>query len=77
MWTLCFQVNEGDLPLLPPVKGDSLFMVPQGIRPVVQLTAIEVSPWIHTTLLFNQVPTWHIQTRPEQPCRFRTEDKGL
>ena len=41
---LCFQVKEGDLPLLPPVKGDSLFMVPQGIRPVVQLTAIEVSP---------------------------------
>ena len=43
MWALCFQVNDEDLPLLPPVKGD-LFMVPQGIRPVVQLTAIEVSP---------------------------------
>uniref|UniRef100_A0A8C5BS85 Myoferlin like n=1 Tax=Gadus morhua TaxID=8049 RepID=A0A8C5BS85_GADMO len=42
---LCFQVKEGDLPLLPPVKGDSLFMVPQGIRPVVQLTAIEVLTW--------------------------------
>ncbi|CAL8391045.1 unnamed protein product [Arctogadus glacialis] len=38
-------VKEGDLPLLPPVKGDSLFMVPQGIRPVVQLTAIEVLTW--------------------------------
>ncbi|CAM9284115.1 unnamed protein product, partial [Lampetra planeri] len=33
--------NEGDLPLVPPRRGEKLYMVPQGIRPVVQLTAIE------------------------------------
>ncbi|CAL8298808.1 unnamed protein product [Merluccius merluccius] len=38
-------MNEGDIPLLPPMKSDTLFMVPQGIRPVVQLTAIEVLTW--------------------------------
>lgn len=36
------QVTEGDLPLVPARRGDKLYMVPQGIRPVVQLTAIEV-----------------------------------
>ncbi|XP_034754827.1 myoferlin isoform X2 [Etheostoma cragini] len=39
------KVNEGDLPLLPPRRGEKLYMVPQGIRPVVQLTAIEVLTW--------------------------------
>uniref|UniRef100_A0A8D0APZ2 Myoferlin n=1 Tax=Sander lucioperca TaxID=283035 RepID=A0A8D0APZ2_SANLU len=39
------QVNDGDLPLLPPRRGEKLYMVPQGIRPVVQLTAIEVLTW--------------------------------
>ncbi|TDH01299.1 hypothetical protein EPR50_G00178880 [Perca flavescens] len=37
--------NDGDLPLLPPRRGEKLYMVPQGIRPVVQLTAIEVLTW--------------------------------
>lgn len=36
------QADEGDLPLVPPRRGEQLYMVPQGIRPVVQLTAIEV-----------------------------------
>lgn len=36
------QVNDGDLSLVPPRRGEKLYMVPQGIRPVVQLTAIEV-----------------------------------
>ncbi|XP_062859429.1 myoferlin [Trichomycterus rosablanca] len=37
--------GETDLPLVPPKKRDVLYMVPQGIRPVVQLTAIEVLAW--------------------------------
>lgn len=36
------QVSDGDLPLVPPRRGEKLYMVPQGIRPVVQQTAIEV-----------------------------------
>lgn len=34
--------SDEDLPLVPPRRGEKLYMVPQGIRPVVQLTAIEV-----------------------------------
>ncbi|XP_074502030.1 myoferlin isoform X1 [Sebastes fasciatus] len=37
--------NDGDLPLVPPRRGEKLYMVPQGIRPVVHLTAIEVLTW--------------------------------
>lgn len=37
------QGNETKLPLVPPKRGDMLFMVPQGVRPVVQLTMIEVN----------------------------------
>uniref|UniRef100_I3KQ66 Myoferlin n=1 Tax=Oreochromis niloticus TaxID=8128 RepID=I3KQ66_ORENI len=39
------KVNDGDFPLVPPRRGENLYMVPQGIRPVVQLTAIEVLTW--------------------------------
>uniref|UniRef100_UPI0037E7FE4C myoferlin isoform X2 n=1 Tax=Semicossyphus pulcher TaxID=241346 RepID=UPI0037E7FE4C len=39
------KVKDGDLPLVPPRRGEKLYMVPQGIRPVVQLTAIEVLTW--------------------------------
>uniref|UniRef100_A0A4W5NL00 Myoferlin n=1 Tax=Hucho hucho TaxID=62062 RepID=A0A4W5NL00_9TELE len=39
------QANESDLPLVPPRRGAMLYMVPQGIRPVVQLTAIEILAW--------------------------------
>ncbi|KAM4607196.1 myoferlin isoform 2-T2 [Polymixia lowei] len=39
------KANEGDLPLVPPRRGMALYMVPQGIRPVVQLTAIEILAW--------------------------------
>ncbi|XP_068184208.1 myoferlin [Antennarius striatus] len=39
------KANDGDLPLVPPRRGEKLYMVPQGIRPVVQLTAIEVLTW--------------------------------
>ncbi|XP_072559922.1 myoferlin isoform X3 [Paramormyrops kingsleyae] len=37
--------KETDMPIYPPKRGDKLFMVPQGIRPVVQLTAIEILTW--------------------------------
>uniref|UniRef100_A0A673XRZ3 Myoferlin n=1 Tax=Salmo trutta TaxID=8032 RepID=A0A673XRZ3_SALTR len=39
------KANESDLPLVPPRRGATLYMVPQGIRPVVQLTAIEILAW--------------------------------
>uniref|UniRef100_A0A8C8HQI0 C2 domain-containing protein n=1 Tax=Oncorhynchus tshawytscha TaxID=74940 RepID=A0A8C8HQI0_ONCTS len=34
-----------DLPLVPPKRAENLYMVPQGIRPVVQLMAIEILAW--------------------------------
>uniref|UniRef100_A0A8C7SHS9 C2 domain-containing protein n=1 Tax=Oncorhynchus mykiss TaxID=8022 RepID=A0A8C7SHS9_ONCMY len=37
--------DKSDLPLVPPRRGATLYMVPQGIRPVVQLTAIEILAW--------------------------------
>ncbi|TRY55559.1 hypothetical protein DNTS_023156 [Danionella cerebrum] len=36
--------DETELPLVPPKRGEKLYMVPQGVRPVVQLTAIELAP---------------------------------
>lgn len=36
------KADNENLPLVPPRRGEKLYMVPQGIRPVVQLTAIEV-----------------------------------
>ena len=39
--TCIFQMNGKDLPFMPPKRGD-LFSVPNGIRPVMQRTAIEV-----------------------------------
>lgn len=37
------QSGDSDLPLVPPKRAENLYMVPQGIRPVVQLTAVEVT----------------------------------
>ncbi|XP_037611175.1 myoferlin-like isoform X7 [Sebastes umbrosus] len=37
--------GESDLPLLPSKRAENLYMVPQGIRPVVQLTAVEILAW--------------------------------
>ncbi|XP_033469329.2 myoferlin isoform X1 [Epinephelus lanceolatus] len=39
------KADDGNMPLVPPRRGEKLYMVPQGIRPVVQLTAIEVLTW--------------------------------
>ncbi|XP_019953049.2 myoferlin [Paralichthys olivaceus] len=39
------KANQGDMPLAPPRWGEKLYMVPQGIRPVVQLTVVEVLTW--------------------------------
>uniref|UniRef100_A0A8C3VXA6 Myoferlin n=1 Tax=Catagonus wagneri TaxID=51154 RepID=A0A8C3VXA6_9CETA len=37
--------DGSNLPILPSQRAPSLYMVPQGIRPVVQLTAIEILAW--------------------------------
>ncbi|XP_053438705.1 myoferlin isoform X1 [Nycticebus coucang] len=37
--------DGSNLPILPPQRAPNLYMVPQGIRPVVQLTAIEILAW--------------------------------
>ncbi|KAG7226386.1 hypothetical protein INR49_013797 [Caranx melampygus] len=37
--------GQSDLPLVPPKRAENLYMVPQGIRPVVQLTAVEILTW--------------------------------
>ncbi|KAM9424835.1 myoferlin-like isoform 2-T2 [Pholidichthys leucotaenia] len=38
--------GDSDLvPLFPPKRAENLYMVPQGIRPVVQLTAVEILAW--------------------------------
>uniref|UniRef100_A0A3B4WDS6 Myoferlin n=1 Tax=Seriola lalandi dorsalis TaxID=1841481 RepID=A0A3B4WDS6_SERLL len=37
--------GQSDLPLVPPKRAENLYMVPQGIRPVVQLTAVEILVW--------------------------------
>ncbi|XP_061083381.1 myoferlin-like [Conger conger] len=39
------KASETELPILPPQQAGRLYMVPQGIRPVVQLTAIEILAW--------------------------------
>ncbi|XP_033757648.1 myoferlin-like isoform X3 [Pecten maximus] len=39
-----FLLGSGDLPFLPPKKGN-LFLVPNGIRPVMQRTGVEVLCW--------------------------------
>ncbi|XP_068130426.1 dysferlin isoform X2 [Hyperolius riggenbachi] len=37
--------GDSDLPYPPPMKSSSVYMVPQGIKPVLQRTAIEVLAW--------------------------------
>uniref|UniRef100_A0A671LQH0 Myoferlin-like n=1 Tax=Sinocyclocheilus anshuiensis TaxID=1608454 RepID=A0A671LQH0_9TELE len=39
------KANDVNLPLVPPRRSENLYMVPQGIRPVVQLTAVEILAW--------------------------------
>uniref|UniRef100_A0A8C4NYS0 C2 domain-containing protein n=1 Tax=Dicentrarchus labrax TaxID=13489 RepID=A0A8C4NYS0_DICLA len=39
------QSGESDLPLVPSKRAENIYMVPQGIRPVVQLTAVEILAW--------------------------------
>uniref|UniRef100_A0A8C3B0U1 Myoferlin n=1 Tax=Cyclopterus lumpus TaxID=8103 RepID=A0A8C3B0U1_CYCLU len=41
----CVCLGESDLPLFPSKRAENLYMVPQGIRPVVQLTAVEILAW--------------------------------
>uniref|UniRef100_A0A672R0M9 Myoferlin n=1 Tax=Sinocyclocheilus grahami TaxID=75366 RepID=A0A672R0M9_SINGR len=44
-WQLNEITNDVNLPLVPPRRSENLYMVPQGIRPVVQLTAVEILAW--------------------------------
>ncbi|XP_075468898.1 myoferlin isoform X3 [Ascaphus truei] len=37
--------DGSNLPILPSQRAPKLYMVPQGIRPVVQLTAVEILTW--------------------------------
>ncbi|XP_069061681.1 dysferlin isoform X3 [Pleurodeles waltl] len=37
--------TDTDLPYPPPQRGDNIYMVPQGIKPVLQRTAIEILAW--------------------------------
>ncbi|XP_031760541.1 myoferlin isoform X3 [Xenopus tropicalis] len=37
--------DGSNLPILPSQRAPQIYMVPQGIRPVVQLTAIEILTW--------------------------------
>uniref|UniRef100_A0A8C3V6Z5 Myoferlin n=1 Tax=Catharus ustulatus TaxID=91951 RepID=A0A8C3V6Z5_CATUS len=43
----CLSLCKGgtNLPILPSQRAPKLYMVPQGIRPVVQLTAVEILAW--------------------------------
>lgn len=39
-----WQPDESDLPHPPPQREPNVFVIPQGIKPVLQRTAIEVAP---------------------------------
>uniref|UniRef100_A0A8C0VQA2 Myoferlin n=1 Tax=Cyanistes caeruleus TaxID=156563 RepID=A0A8C0VQA2_CYACU len=41
---MCMSIGT-NLPILPSQRAPKLYMVPQGIRPVVQLTAVEILAW--------------------------------
>uniref|UniRef100_A0A673HM87 Myoferlin-like n=1 Tax=Sinocyclocheilus rhinocerous TaxID=307959 RepID=A0A673HM87_9TELE len=45
VYILTCHANDDNLPLVPPRRSENLYMVPQGIRPVVQLTAVEILAW--------------------------------
>uniref|UniRef100_A0A8D2Q8X0 Dysferlin n=1 Tax=Varanus komodoensis TaxID=61221 RepID=A0A8D2Q8X0_VARKO len=40
-----FQAEDTDLPYPPPQREPNIYMVPQGIKPVLQRTAIEILAW--------------------------------
>ncbi|XP_026549731.1 dysferlin-like, partial [Notechis scutatus] len=39
------QSADSDLPYPPPQREPNIYMVPQGIKPVLQRTAIEILAW--------------------------------
>lgn len=41
--SLLLQSEDSDLPYPPPQREPNIYMVPQGIKPVLQRTAVEVS----------------------------------
>uniref|UniRef100_A0A8C3KKZ4 Myoferlin n=1 Tax=Calidris pygmaea TaxID=425635 RepID=A0A8C3KKZ4_9CHAR len=44
-YTYIYFCGGTNLPILPSQRAPKLYMVPQGIRPVVQLTAVEILAW--------------------------------
>ncbi|XP_028939006.1 dysferlin isoform X4 [Ornithorhynchus anatinus] len=40
-----FEAGDSDLPYPPPQREPNVYMVPQGIKPVLQRTAIEILAW--------------------------------
>uniref|UniRef100_A0A8C4H5S9 Dysferlin, limb girdle muscular dystrophy 2B (autosomal recessive) n=1 Tax=Dicentrarchus labrax TaxID=13489 RepID=A0A8C4H5S9_DICLA len=44
-FTFSFSPEESDLPYPPPQREPNVFVVPQGIKPVLQRTAIEILAW--------------------------------
>ena len=53
-WSFLRQDEGADLPFAPPMKGP-LFLVPNGIRPVMQRTAIEVCGLVKIVCLVVQI----------------------
>ncbi|XP_036002550.1 dysferlin isoform X5 [Fundulus heteroclitus] len=43
--SICIIPEESDLPYPPPQREPNVFMVPKGIKPVLQRTAIEILAW--------------------------------
>uniref|UniRef100_A0A8C4H5G6 Dysferlin, limb girdle muscular dystrophy 2B (autosomal recessive) n=1 Tax=Dicentrarchus labrax TaxID=13489 RepID=A0A8C4H5G6_DICLA len=44
-FSFTFSFSESDLPYPPPQREPNVFVVPQGIKPVLQRTAIEILAW--------------------------------
>uniref|UniRef100_A0A8V5GF62 Uncharacterized protein n=1 Tax=Melopsittacus undulatus TaxID=13146 RepID=A0A8V5GF62_MELUD len=45
MCPLLLQSEDSDLPYPPPQREPNIYMVPQGIKPVLQRTAVEILAW--------------------------------
>lgn len=46
-----WQPDESDLPCPPPQREPNVFVIPQGIKPVLQRTAIEVAGLLASSVL--------------------------
>lgn len=74
-----FQKNHSDLPFLPPMKKDR-YVVPSGIRPVMQRTVVEVNKIDRKTLALdgNLFPTlFESTTSILNPVQYLTAPLNL